>query len=83
MRFQQFCEICGIDSKDEKTEIGQNASFLGLLGNFTTKENGFQMSIRLTEGKSSLWAALIQAILGKENISHQVLEGLIGKLSFS
>ena len=32
--FEQFCEICGIDLKGEKTEIGQKVSFLGLLGNY-------------------------------------------------
>ena len=82
-RFQQFCDICGIDLKAEKTEIGQKVRFVGIMGSFPSHGSGFTLSIRLTDEKATLWTSPIQSILGNGMAPHQVLEGLIGKLGFS
>ena len=80
--FQQFCEIRGIDLMAEKAEICHTVSLLGLMCSSPTKENNFSLNIRHTEDKATLRDDLIVSILGDGRVSHQVLEGLNGELSF-
>ena len=81
--FTRFCSTLGFQLKPGKSEVGSRVTFLGLLGSFPAKTNSFKLGISLPEEKASHWAALIQEHIKARSISHQQLEKLIGKLSFS
>ena len=81
--FQRFCNALNVVLKTEKTEAGQRITFLGLLGDFPSFDNGGRLAVCLTAEKASAWCNLVLTVLKEGRISHQVLEGLIGKLSFS
>ena len=49
--FNFFCTTLGIQLKEEKSEVGPRVVFLGLLGSFPCTENGWRLSISLTDDK--------------------------------
>ena len=81
--FSRFCEIMGITLKPGKSEVGPKITFLGLLGWFPTAENNYTLHISLPEEKRQAWSALLADFISKRSLSHQELEKLIGRLSFS
>ena len=81
--FQRFCGALNVVLKVEKTEVGHRIPFLGLLGDFPSLSNGGRLAVSLTTEKADSWLNLVLTVLKEGRISHQVLEGLIGKLSFS
>ena len=78
-----FCTKLGIKLKEEKSEVGQKVSFLGLLGHFPCQSNNFQLSVTLTPEKASKWVAEIRGFIRNRSISSHELDKLIGKLGFS
>ena len=81
--FTSFCTTLGIQLKEEKSEVGPRVVFLGLLGSFPCAENGWRLSISLTDDKRRKWSALLSSYLKEGRISHRCLEKLIGRLLFS
>ena len=81
--FAKFCHKLGISLKISKSEYGRKITFLGLQGFFPCSENGYKLSVTLTEDKARNWANTIAQILKTGVISSNELEKLIGKLGFS
>ena len=81
--FSSFCETLGITLKQGKSEVGPRITFLGLRGSFPSKANDFQLGISLPPEKAAKWATAIASLIKARSVSHQQLESLIGKLSFS
>ena len=81
--FTEFCSLLGISLKALKSEAGPDVTFLGLRGSFPCLKNNFELSVRLGESKRSSWISLIDQFLKSRTISHQELEKLIGRFSFS
>ena len=81
--FTSFCRMLGIRLKRKKTEVGRRITFLGLEGFFPGRDNSMLLSVDLTESKKRKWAERISEFLDAGVISHQELESLNGRLSFS
>ena len=80
--FTRFCELLGIQLKVEKSAVCPMVTFLDLGGFFPCAANGVKLQLSLTEEKASKWAVLIDSFAKAGGISHQELEGLIGRLCF-
>ena len=81
--FEQFCNSLGITLKKTKTDRGKRIIFLGLQGDFPSPGNKMLLSIDLPTVKATTWCNTILSILSRGVISHDELESLIGRLSFT
>ena len=81
--FTRFCELIGIQLKPGKSAVGNKIVFLGMLGNFPSKENGFRLFISLTDEKRRKWSSMLSSYIKAGSISHRCLEKLLGRLAFS
>ena len=81
--FEQFCNSLGITLKKTKTDRGRRIVFLGLLGNFPAPCNRMLLSIDLPTDKADAWCRSIKRILAEGIVSHDELESIIGRLSFT
>ena len=81
--FASFCSFLGIRLGHGESEVGHHVKFLGLGGWFPCRRNDYTHRISLPGEKRDSRAAVIRDFLRKGAISHQELEKLIGRLSFS
>ena len=81
--FSAWCELIGAPPQAPKSEVGQQVTFLVLLGSFPTYKNGMQLNVTLPKGKSNKWPNQIHTHVNEGYISYNDLEKLIGKLCFS
>ena len=68
---------------NKKTDLGEEVTFLGLLGDFPRPGNKMTLSITLPEEKKADWVALITEIQTLGVVSRDQLASLVGGLSFS
>ena len=83
VEFSEFCPLIGIKLKEEKSEACPDITFLGLRASFPSFASRFELSVRLGDNKRTAWLALADHFLKTKSISHQQLEKLICRLSFS
>ena len=69
--------------KNDETKLGNVLTFLGIQGDFPSPKNGMALEVSLPEDKKTNWADPIAKILDLCVITHDQLESLIGRLSFS
>ena len=81
--FTRFCALLGIRLKAEKTDVGRNITFLGLSGSFTGPETDMSLRIDLPALKKRKWSSPIRQTLRSGSITHDQIESLTGRLSFS
>ena len=81
--FQTFSALVGYLLKLNKTDIGREVTFLGLLGKFPTPENDMTLEISLSPDKVTSWSDRIDKFLELGVITPTELDSLIGRLSFS
>ena len=81
--FSRFCDLLGITLKTGKSEVGTRVAFLGLQGWFPSAENKYTLHISLPGDKRKACESLLADYIHRRSISHQELEKLIGRLSFS
>ena len=79
----RFCSLIGAKLKGDKSDVGPDVAFLGLLSSFPSKGNGSVLSISLPGGKRKARSTLIRPYFTQNRLSYQELEKLIGRLSFS
>ena len=79
----RLCELLRIPLKQEKSEIGQFVTFLGLAGYFPCPANGMSLRISLAPAKAAKWADSILNFLRQRFLPHSALEALIGRLNFA
>ena len=78
-----FLLTLGVFLKDDKTKLGSTMTFLGVQGIFPSPTNGMTLEVSLPTDKRQKWADAIARILNLGVITHDQLEPLIGRLSFS
>ena len=78
-----FLLTLGVFLKDDKTKLGSTMTFLGVQGIFPSPTNGMTLEVSLPADKKQKWADAITRILDLGVITHDQLESLIGRLSFS
>ena len=66
--FTRFCSLLRFQPKGEKSQVARAVIFLGLVGRFPCKANGWKLSISLPEEKRSKWPALLPAYLEEGGI---------------
>ena len=81
--FTRFCALLGIRLKAKKTEVGRNITFPGLCGSFPGPDTDMSLRIDLPALKKRKWSSLIRQTLRSGSITHDRLESLTGRLSFS
>ena len=78
-----FMITIGVFLKDDKTKLGDVMTFLGIQGSFPSPSNGMTLEVSLPEDKKKKWVDMITQIIDLGIITHDQLESLIGRLSFS
>ena len=78
-----FLLTLGVFLKNDKTKLGDIMTFLGIQGGFPSPANGMTLEVPLPADKKTKWVDAITRILDIGVITHDQLESLIGRLSFS
>lgn len=73
----------GVFLKNDKTIMGDIMTFLGIQGGFPFPENGAALEVSLPGEKGTKWIDAVAKILDIGVVTHDQLESLIGRLSFS
>ena len=80
---KEFLPLLLVFLNPKKTAIGGgDVIFLGLLGLFPNPRRDMTLSIILPGGKKTKWVAAIKATLGEGAVSRDLLDPLVGRLSF-
>ena len=81
--FKEFSSLVGTLLHAKKCSIEPVNTFLGLRGSMPCRRSGMKLEISLDQEKSERWTELISQIIKAQSIDHDLLDKLIGKLSFA
>ena len=80
--FDPFCSLLVIPTKPTKSEVGNDANFLGHRGFFPCRRNSYRQNIPLPTKKRHAWKSRPGDYIQRQSISPQELEKQIGEMSF-
>ena len=78
-----FLPTLGISLNARKTGMGELTTFLGIEWKFPNPSNGMTLALALPLGKKTRWTDAINKIIKLGVVTHDQLESLAGRLSFS